>query len=279
LEALSTSEFAKIFNRAYRRFRKANKLESSEEENLICAREVTLAEFDRLTENKQYARYISLIDGRIIFHEVPNAPHGQIIDYLAFNLNTQLDRQMFLGAVDNGSYSPRPPLFSGVAYILDIPLTTRSKKRPDYSWQLRKPRIPNPPPAWMKFLPDGLPYPNIVIEVAVNHESLDDLLAYANNYFSALSSIRVWIAVKVWLQEKKFWVGWGERAPTGIGATIHTAMAWPPHHSDLNTPVNLVYSIPMAVVYGTGVPIPPNSPPTLDINVEEIRQVIVEVLM
>jgi hypothetical protein len=107
---------------------------SSEEQNLICAREVTLAEFDQLTENKQYARYISLIDGQIIFHEVPNAPNGQIIDYLAFNLNTRLDRQMFLGAVDNCSYSPRPPLFSGsVAYILDIPLTNRSKKRPDYS--------------------------------------------------------------------------------------------------------------------------------------------------
>lgn len=161
-----------------------------------------------------------------------------------------------------------------------MPLTNRSKKRPDYSWQFRKPRIPStPPPAWMKFLPDGLPYPNIVVEVAVNNESPDQLLGYADKYFSALSSVRVWIAVKVWLARKKFWVGWGERAPTGIGATIHTTMAWPPQHSEIATPVNTVYNIPMALIYGPGIPIPPNTAPTLDINVEEIRQVIVEVLM
>lgn len=131
----------------------------------------------------------------------------------------------------------------------------------------------------MKFLPDGLPYPNIVVEVAVNTESLGKLIDYANRYFSALSSVRVWIAVKVWLAEKKFWVGWGERAPTGTGVTLHTAMAWPPQHLDIASPVNIIYNIPMALIYGTGIPIPPNAPPTLDINVEEIRQLIVEVLM
>jgi hypothetical protein len=157
--------------------------------------------------------------------------------------------------------------------------TNRSKKRPDYSWQIRKPRIPTPPPPWMKFLPDSLPYPNIVVEIAANNESPDKLIGYANKYFSALSSVRVWIAVKVWLVEKKFWVGWRERAHTGIGATIHTTMAWPPHHSDITIPVNTIYNIPVALIYGTSIPIPPNAPPILDINVEEIRQVIVEVLM
>ena len=158
-------------------------------------------------------------------------------------------------------------------------LTNHAKKRPDYSWQIRKPRIPNPPPPWMKFLPDGLPYPNIVVEVAVNNERRKELIDYANQYFSALSSVRVWIAVKVWLQGKKFWVGWGERAPTGVGATIHSTMLWPPDHSDITVPVNTIYNIPMALIYGTGIPIPPNAPPTLDINVEEIRQVLMEILM
>jgi len=62
---------------------------------------------------------------------------------------------------------------------------------------------------WMKFLPDGLRYPNIVIEVAINNESPDKLIDYANRYFSALSSVRIWIAVKVWLAEKEMlgWVG------------------------------------------------------------------------
>ena len=157
-------------------------------------------------------------------------------------------------------------------------LTNRCKKRPDYSYQIRKPRIPNPPPAWMKFLPDGLPYPNIVVEVAVNNESPEKFMLYADRYFSALSSVHVWIGVKVWLKEKKFWVGWGERAPGGIGATIHTTMSWPSLHSSINTAVNTVYNIPMPLIYGPGIPIPPNAPPTLDIDVDEIRLQIVEVL-
>jgi len=67
-----------------------------------------------------------------------------------------------------------------------------------------KARIPNPPPAWMKFLPDGLPYPNIVVEVAVNHETPDKFMRYANRYFSALSSFCFWIGVKVWVEGEKF---------------------------------------------------------------------------
>jgi hypothetical protein len=98
-----------------------------------------------------------------------------------------------------------------------------------------------PPPAWKKFLPDGLPYPNIVIEVAVNNESPEALLRYADKYFSILSSVRVWIGVKIFAVEKKFWVGWGERAPAGIGCTVHTTMAWPPQHWDISTPIDTIY--------------------------------------
>jgi len=48
-------------------------------------------------------------------------------------------------------------------------------------------------------------------------------------------------------------------------------MAWPPQRSDITIPVNTVYNILMALIYGISRPIPPNSPPTLDINVEEIH--------
>jgi len=118
-----------------------------------------------------------------------------------------------------------------------------------------------------------------VLEVAINNESPRQLIDYANKYFSALSSVRVWIAVKVWLAGKKFWVGWGERAPAGTGVTLHTTMAWPPDHSDIATPVNTVYNIPMQLIYGPDIQIPPNAPPTLDINVEEIRALIVALLL
>lgn len=46
------------------------------------AQDVDIDLFDRLTLKKQNQRYISLLDGRIIFHEVPNTPHGRVIDKL-----------------------------------------------------------------------------------------------------------------------------------------------------------------------------------------------------
>ena len=53
-------------------------------------------------------------------------------------------------------------------------------------------------------------------------------------------------------------------------------MRLPPHHHSIDTPVNLVYHIPMATVYGNGIAIPPNSPATLDIDCDAIRGVIQE---
>jgi hypothetical protein len=53
-------------------------------------------------------------------------------------------------------------------------------------------------------------------------------------------------------------------------------MAWPPNAWSIATPVNLVYQIPIATVYGPGIPVPANAPATLDINVEEIRQEIID---
>ena len=84
--------------------------------------------------------------------------------------------------------------------------------------------------------------------------------------------------MKIWVAGKKYWMGWGERDPAGTGLLLHTTMSWPPLHSDIATPVNLIYSIPMALIYGPGIAIPQNAPATLDINVDEIRQVIADVL-
>src|SRR5579859_6588590 len=100
-EYRSFDEFAKVFNDIYQRFYKSHKV-SPEDIQEISARVVELHEFERLTECKQYARYISLMDGRIIFHEIPNAPHGQIIDCLVFSISSQIDRTKFMGAADNG---------------------------------------------------------------------------------------------------------------------------------------------------------------------------------
>ena len=94
-----------------------------------------------------------------------------------------------------------------------------------------------------------------------------------------MTSVRVWIAVKIWLQGKKFWAGWGERRPGGIECRIHSNMDWPPNQSDVATPVNTIYQIPMGLVYGPGIQIPIGALNTLDIDVEQIRRVIARVIL
>jgi len=158
----------------------------------------------------------------------------------------------------------------------DVRLTNRSVKRSDASFKILRRRMPTPPPAWIKFQPNGFPYPNVVVEVAVNNESPQKLLIDCQRYFSRHTSVRIWIGVKYWTAGRKFWVGWAERRPGGIGGRVRSQMRWPPHHHDVNTPTNIVYHIPMTTVYGPNVPMPPNLAPNLDIDTDEIRETILD---
>src|SRR5271154_928171 len=75
---LSQDQFIKVFNAAYNEFYQNNAL-SQTTQKLIDAQVVDIELFDHLTEKKQNQRYISLLDGKIIFHELPNPPHGEVI--------------------------------------------------------------------------------------------------------------------------------------------------------------------------------------------------------
>jgi hypothetical protein len=121
---------------------------------------------------------------------------------------------------------------------------------------------------------DGVPTASVVVEVAVNHEGPAKFMSDCQAYFAANTSTTVWIGVKVWLAGRKYWVGWAERSPTGVGAVIHTQMQWPPNHSTYIVPTNIVYQIPMVTVFGADVPIPAGVPATLDIDTDLIREVI-----
>ena len=260
---LPENQFIKVFNSAYNEFYRNSAL-SDTTRKLIEAQTVHIELFDRLTEKKQLQRYISLLDGRIIFHELPNAPHGEVIAKIQDIIWRQIDHETFQGCQSNDCW------------------LGHSKKSPDASFRIRKSHIQNPRPAWIKLLPNSpynLPFPSIVVEVAVNDEDPDMLQAFAQRYFAASTSIRLWVGVKIWLTENRFWVGSGERRPTGTGCCLTSAMAWPPNAWSITTPVNLVYQIPMATVYGPGIIIPANAPATLDVSVEEIRQEIIDVIM
>ena len=60
----------------------------------------------------------------------------------------------------------------------------------------------------------------------------------------------------------------------GVGAVIHTQMQCPPNQTTYIVPTNIVYQIPMATVFGAGVPIPAGVAATLDIDTDLIRGVI-----
>ena len=160
--------------------------------------------------------------------------------------------------------------------IIDLPLNFRTKKRPDASFRLDQDKLPSTPPGWIVNLPNGLPTPNVVLEIAVNNEGHRQFLEDADRYFSPTTSTRVWIGCKVWLAGRKFWVGWGERHPSGIGARIHSVMSWPPNHHSWDVPVNHIYQIPMDTIYGPGIAQPPDTPAALNIDVDMIRQRILK---
>lgn len=115
-----------------------------------------------------------------------------------------------------------------------------------------------------------------MVEIAVSNEPPARLLADMQRYFPGETSVRVWIGVKYWRAGREFWCGWAERRPGGVGGRLHTNMQWPPHHSSINQPINVVYSIPMTTVFGPHIPIPPNLGATLDIDTDEIRNEILE---
>lgn len=166
LPQLSPEEFAKIFNHAYNEFYRKNSL-SKKFRKVISAQDVNLEQFDRLTLGKSYQRYISLLGGHIIFHEVPNAPHGEVIEKVKDILRGEINHNTFQGCSDN-----------------DIVIGSANEKWPDASFRIRKSQIPNSRPPWMKLLPHqnpfSLPYPSIVVEVEINNESPAVLQMFAN---------------------------------------------------------------------------------------------------
>jgi hypothetical protein len=58
------NEFVKAFNKAYQEWFQTSILNTSLRER-ICAYSVTMEQFDALTKNRQFQRYIALVDGRI----------------------------------------------------------------------------------------------------------------------------------------------------------------------------------------------------------------------
>lgn len=89
---------AKIFNRAYGQFYWRKPI-AQEHLDKLDSYDIPMEDFQRLTTNRELARYITLVDGKIRFDSIPNAPHGELIGCL-----TQLfyGFEGLNGVADNG---------------------------------------------------------------------------------------------------------------------------------------------------------------------------------
>lgn len=86
---MSFADFQKDFNRAYNQFYLSRRIDADLKRK-VSEFDITIPEFEKLTLNKQYQRYITLEEGKIRFDEIPMRPHGEIVGLL----NSVIARQV-----------------------------------------------------------------------------------------------------------------------------------------------------------------------------------------
>lgn len=68
--------------------------------------DITILEFKKITLNKQYQRYITLEEGKILFDVIPIRPHGEIVGFLNSMIARQVEGANYIDglecASDNG---------------------------------------------------------------------------------------------------------------------------------------------------------------------------------
>jgi hypothetical protein len=76
-EQTTFADFQKHFNKAYNHFYVSHVI-NEDLKRRISQFELTIAQFKKITLNKQYQRYITLDEGKIRFDEIPGRPHGEL---------------------------------------------------------------------------------------------------------------------------------------------------------------------------------------------------------
>lgn len=236
-------------------------------------------------------QFIELLDNKVIFDEYTKPPHGEIIGEVIEQIGIQ-DRaggRLLMSGTGNRI------TLSILSLRVDITLTAgQSDKAPDGHWRIHPGRIP---PQFSNSFPinpvDGKIAPGLVFEVAVSNETMPTLTQRdLDRYFAAGTGTRLWLAVKVFLDDRnnppthRWWAGWAarNRGPNGNflnSATIHPeSMAIVTNHNALlsaatNPP--MIFHLDVAILLDP-MPIPIGYPNTLDINMEEIRRVASAIL-
>ena len=172
--------------------------------------------------------------------------------------------------------------------MTDVNLAPGNDKQPDGQWTLIIDRLPNPQQAQGVFainMATNKIAPQLVLEVAVGNESMPQLtITDLNRYFGPGTGTRCWIGLKIFKTTNgnhRWWAGiaYRARAPNGtfLDAPDMSPESMPivaSHNTPITAPTNIVFHIDVATLIDPCQP-PPNYPATLNIDLEEIRRVIV----
>jgi len=180
-----SSKLYQAFNDAYIPFRDGEDIPENALRRLQ-AYTLTSPDFYTLVTDRELAggHHISLDNGRIIFDTHTQPPHAEIIG----DIVTQLQ------------FRNRNPKLFDVGTGGNVNLVPGSDKQPDGHWTINTAMLPNPPPAgtFPMNLATTFLSPQIVLEVAVSHESMLTLSRVdLAKYFAPGTGTRVWIGVKV----------------------------------------------------------------------------------
>jgi hypothetical protein len=122
-----------------------------------------------------------------------------------------------------------------------------------------------------------------VFEVTVSHEGRERLLQDAESkYFNSITSISVWMGVKIDQSPAgiTFWAGWGRRRQIGHGLYLVQQTEDADGLStflpvDSPTPLQGKLSVPSDIIFHP-LPVPFTAPQTFTVPFEEIRQSIIK---
>lgn len=181
------------------------------------------------------------------------------------------------------------PSLREIPNSVDVTLNQPNVKRPDCHWIARPHMLLNPQQAQNPFPNPPAFAPQLVCEVAVSNETMPTLSGTdLTRYFGPGTSTRAWIGIKVFKNRNpngihRWWCGWARRMVVNgqfVNAPDMSNESWPilpSYNVDLNLPTITVFHIDVAPLVAPLQP-PPAYPLTLDLDLEQIRQCILEFL-
>jgi hypothetical protein len=113
--AYNYKTFKKSFDCVYNDRFKTRKIDD-EAAKTVTSQVISVEDFKKLSINRQLARYVSLIDGKIGFDELPKAPHGELARVLSMTLSGTFNEGV-IGSVLVGCSDDRMISFSSLLIL------------------------------------------------------------------------------------------------------------------------------------------------------------------